>query len=368
MATTRYQHTEITIFQYVFFIVGAQIGIGILSLPAEVAKGSGTDGWIAIIMGGMLSIIASLVIINIMEQHPEDTIFDLLPRYFGKWLGKLFSLAFSVYAALAATTVVFTAIHLVQVWILPQTSNYWIMILFMIPGFLAARNGVRILGRYAEIVFYMTLWMPILIALPTKDGHLLHLLPVIKEGWLPIIKTVKMTILSFLGFELAFVLYPFLKEKHLAKKGIIIANVISLSAFVFVTIVSFIFYSPDEITQYVWPTLSLLKTIEFPFMERFEIIFLAAYLFVLSTTGVPYIFTAAFGISHVLDQVDHVRVLVVGVGMYIVVAFLYNPSFSDLQTFSEWWGKTGTVVGYFFPIGLWLYMKIYQRLRGGKPL
>lgn len=367
MSIARIPQNEITIFQYVFLIVGAQIGIGVLSLPADVAKGSGTDGWIAIILGGVLSMISSLIIVSVMEQHPEDTIFDLLPRYFGKWLGKLLSLLFSLYAALAATTVVFTSIHLVQVWVLPQTSNYWIMILFMIPGFLAARQGVRVLGRYAEIVFYMTLWMPLLIAVPLKDGHLLHLLPVIKEGWLPIIKTVKQTILSFLGFELAFLLYPYVKEKHLAKKGIIIANGISMAAFVFVTLVGFVFFSPDEITEYVWPTLSLLKTIEFPFMERFEIIFLAAYLFVLSTTGIPYIFTAVFGIAHVLEQSDHVRVLVVGVCLYIIVAFLYTPPFADLQAFSDWWGKTGTVVGYIFPVVLWLYMKLYQWLRGGKP-
>ncbi|WP_027408317.1 endospore germination permease [Anoxybacteroides tepidamans] len=362
----QHQSNEITIFQYIFFIAGAQIGIGILSLPADLAKGCGTDGWIAIILGGAMSMIASLIIINIMEKHPNDTIFELLPRYFGKWLGKIMTVAFSLYAALAATTVTFTSIHLVQVWILPQTSNYFLMMLLMIPTFLAVRNGVRFLGRYAEIVFYMTLWMPILIAIPLKDGHFLHLLPVLKEGWGPIIKTVRTTILSFLGFELVFLIYPLLREKHLAKKGIVIANLISLTAFVFVTIICFIFYSPYEITHYLWPTLSLLKTIEFPFMERFEIVFLAAYLFVLSTTSFPYLFTAVFGISRMLNRQHHIGLLTVCIAIYIVVSLLYNPPFVDLKVFSQWWGKTGTIVAYIFPPCMLLYMKLYSLLKGRK--
>jgi spore germination protein (amino acid permease) len=363
-----YQHQEITIFQYIFLIAGAQIGIGILSLPADLAKGCGTDGWIALLLGGAMSIVASLIIANIMEKHPHDTIFELLPRYFGTWIGKMIGFAFVLYAALAATTVIFTSVHLVQVWILPQATNYFLMALFMVPVFLAARSGVRLLGRYAEIVFYMTLWMPFLIAVPLKDGHFLHLLPVVKEGWLPIIKTVKTTILSFLGFELAFLLYPFLKEKHLARKGIVAANVISLAAFVTVTLICFVFYSPYEFAYYVWPTLSLLKTIEFPFMERFEIIFLAAYLFVLSTTSIPYLFTAVFGASRLLNRPNHQRVLKLVIAAYIAVSFLYNPPFADLQKFSEWWGKTGTAVAYIFPAGLWLYIKGYRLLKGRRRL
>ncbi|KHF30212.1 hypothetical protein LR68_00957 [Anoxybacillus sp. BCO1] len=56
---------------------------------------------------------------------------------------------------------------------------------------------MRILGRYAEVVFYLTLWMPILIAVPLQKGTILHMLPMLKEGWAPIIQAVKTTVLFF---------------------------------------------------------------------------------------------------------------------------------------------------------------------------
>lgn len=40
---------KITLMQYILLIHGIQMGIGILTLPRELAEKSGTDGWIAII-------------------------------------------------------------------------------------------------------------------------------------------------------------------------------------------------------------------------------------------------------------------------------------------------------------------------------
>ncbi|NNU96939.1 endospore germination permease [Anoxybacillus sp. EFIL] len=362
----RYQFNEITTMQYIFLISGTQIGIGILSLPAQLADIANTDGWIAIVIGWIISIIASTIIIKTMEKHQQDTIFDLSRRYFGRTFGTFIHIAFVAYALLASITVVFTAIHITQVWILPNTPNYLIMMLFMLPGFFITKNGVRILGRYAEVVFYLTLWMPILIAVPLQKGTILHMLPMLKEGWAPIIQAVKTTVLSFLGFELAFVFYPFLKEKKHAVKAMVIANSISAFTFLLITITCFIFFSPDETPLLIWPTLSLLKTIEFPFIERFEVIFLSFYLFVMSTTGIPYIFTTVFGISQLIGKKDHTIVLLVAVCIFIFTSFLYNPSFFHVQTLGSWWEKYGLWGAYFFPIGLFIYTSIARWFQRGK--
>ncbi|EMT45694.1 GerAB/ArcD/ProY family transporter [Anoxybacillus flavithermus] len=362
----RYQFNEITTMQYIFLISGIQIGIGILSLPAQLADIANTDGWIAIIIGWGISVIASTVIIKTMEKHEQDTIFDLSRRYFGRIFGSLLHLAFVAYALLASTTVVFTAIHVIQTWVLPNTPNYLLMMLFMLPGFLVTRNGVRVLGRYAEFVFYLTLWMPVLIAIPLQKGSVLHMLPILKDGWAPIFQAVKTTVLSFLGFELAFVFYPFLKEKKHAIKAMVIANSISAFTFLLITVTCFIFFSPDETPSLVWPTLSLLKTVEFSFIERFEVIFLSFYLFVMSTTGIPYIFTTVFGISQLFKKQDHTIVLVIAVCVFIVASFLYNPSFSHIQTMGSWWERYGLWGAYIFPAVLFIYVSVVRWFRGGK--
>ncbi len=362
----RYEFNEITTMQYIFLISGTQIGIGILSLPSQLADIANTDGWIAILIGWIISITASTIIIKTMEKHPQDTIFDLARRYFGRIFGTLIHLAFVAYTLLAAITVVFTSIHITQVWILPNTPNYFIMMLFMLPGFLITRNGVRVLGRYAEVVFYLTLWIPILISMPIQKGTILYMLPILKEGWSPIFQAVKTTVLSFLGFELAFVFYPFLKEKKHAIKAMVIANSISAFTFLLITVTCFIFFSPDETPSLIWPTLSLLKTIEFSFIERFEVIFLSFYLFVMSTTGIPYIFTTVFGMSQLIGKKDHTIVLLIAVCIFILTSVLYNPSFSHIQTMGSWWERYGLWGAYIFPVILFIYVSVAQWFRGGK--
>lgn len=69
-----------------------------------------------------------------------------------------------------------------------------------------ARQGIRMLGRYAEFVGVSMIIMLPLFLIAMREGHWIHLLPVLKEGWIPVLKGVKTTVLSFLGFELAFIL------------------------------------------------------------------------------------------------------------------------------------------------------------------
>ena len=122
----------------------------------------------------------------------------------------------------------------IQFWVLPQTDLVILLFLLSIPSYLIVRNNITILGRYAELIFFMTTWMLLFYFTPLKEAHWLHLLPLIKEGWKPILTAAKTTIFSFLGFEIAFFLYPFLQNKQKASIGIFIANTITLVVFLIV--------------------------------------------------------------------------------------------------------------------------------------
>lgn len=209
---------EITLFQYILTISGVQVGFGLLTLPREVAQGANTDGWMSIIIGCVITTLVSLCIIKIMEKHPGDTLLDVLTRYLGKWLGNGMMLLWILYAALAAISLIFSLLYIVHIWILPRSPMFLIMILLSIPMIMLACKGIIIISRYAVFTLFFTIWMPLLLFIPLKDGHWIYLLPLLKEGWLPVLNTVKSTIIAFLGFEFAFVLYPYLSNKSSAKK------------------------------------------------------------------------------------------------------------------------------------------------------
>ena len=191
---------KITLMQYIFLIHGVQMGVGVLTLPRELAEKAGTDGWIAIIICWFLSTMASLIIIQIMKKYPNGTILDLLTHYFGKWIGKVGTIIFALYFALLANVVFIREALFIQAWILPRTEVYILILLLSIPSYLIVRKNISILGRYSEFVFFMTVWTIIIYLIPLKHAQWLHLLPVLKEGWVPILTAVKTAIFSFYRF------------------------------------------------------------------------------------------------------------------------------------------------------------------------
>ncbi|MTI81896.1 MAG: spore gernimation protein [Firmicutes bacterium] len=359
---SKYSSENITLMQYIFIISGTQVGIGVLTLPGTLAEKAGTDGWLSIIIGWLFSVLVSIVIIQIMKKHPQCTIFDISRKYLGKWLGRAVSLSWVLYSFFAVVTLILTAIFIIQVWILPETNSSSLLLIFIVPIYIITKGGLKVIGRFSEFVFFATMWMPILLTIPVQNGHLLNLLPVIKEGWWPILSAVQATFLSFLGFELAFVLYPFLENKKSAIKGIFIANSITLLVYIHITIISYVYFSPDEIKQYIWATLNLIKPIQLPFLERFEIIFLSFYLFVISDTIIPYLFTAVLGVNHITGIKGYRIPLILFIVMLMLITNILPITYEQVMQLGEWWGYIGLILAFLFPIIFWIYTGLYDRL------
>ncbi|TKH62977.1 spore gernimation protein [Bacillus cereus] len=355
---TKRAKREITLFQYILTISGVQVGFGVLTLPREVAQGANTDGWMSIIIGCVITTLVSLCI--------GYTLLDVLIRYLGKWLGRVVMIFWILYAVLAAVSLIFSLLYVIHIWILPRSPMSLIMILLSIPMLMLACKGALIISRFAVFTVIFTLWMPLLLFIPLKDGHFIYLLPLIKEGWLPIINTVKSTIIAFLGFEFAFVLYPYLTNKASAKKGIVIANLITLFIYLQITFVSFIYFSPDGITKFLWPTLSLVTPFHLSFLERFEIIFLSFYLFIIFDSCIPYIFTASDGINQLLNKKGSSLPIYFLLFGCIFILFFYIPSSYQISSLREFWGTASYFIVFLFPVVFLLYMTLYQHWKRRK--
>ncbi|MBO8157925.1 MAG: endospore germination permease [Bacillaceae bacterium] len=357
-----YAFSEITNFQFVVLIVGAQVGIGILTLPGEIASVAGTSGWISVIFAWVLSSIASLIILKAMSKYPDQTIIDLFRSIFGKYIGSCFIIVWLLYTLFAAFIVFYTTIFVVQVWILPKTSITGLTILFSFPGYLVARHSVRVLGRYAEVVFFLTLWMFTFSFFLFENTYFSYLLPIIKEGWMPILQGTQKVLLSFIGFELTFMLYPYLQNKKFAVKGVIIANSLTLGLYLFIIFLCFIFFSPHDITHYKWPTLNLLKVIELPFIERLEILFLSFYLFTLSTTGIPYFYVSAVSLAKLQGKQEHYNHALFLFILMILISLFFSPTEKQLEMITKYWSQSALIISYIFPVIFLAFIYIYRKV------
>lgn len=340
------------------------MGVTILQLPTKVAEITGTDGWISIIIGGVISIALGLIIIEVMKKHPNGTILELTENVFGKWVAKIATIFFILYFALLSVYVFFRSALVMQALIFPQISIFTLILLLSLPSYFMIQNDVKVLGRYSELVFYLTFWILFTFLIPLHHVHWLHLLPIVKEGWGPIFSAVKTTIFAFVGFEVAFFLYPYLQKKQEAAKGIVIANLLTMLFYLPVTILTFAYFSPDELTDFYTPVANLLKMIEFRFLERIEIIFLTFYLMILSVIWIILMFFAIYCANHLFGKKTQKK----SIWTFFIMIFLYvlirPPLFPTNDQFGKVVQYMGFYVAYLLPIFLWIVVSLHSFFKG----
>lgn len=356
----RYAATPISLMQFIFIISGIQVSVAVLSLPRKLAEFAGTDGWIALILGWAINITASFLIIQVMKKHPEGTLLDLVTRYTGRWAGRMAAVVFALYFLCLGFDGLSRSILLIKVWLLPNTAAYVIMILLLIPTYSIARYHPSVLGRYAELVVFLSIWIPFVYLLTLKNAHWLHLMPLLKKGWGPVFSAIPATIYPSLGMVSAFFLYPNLRKKETAFTGMLIANTLTTLLYLFITIMCFLFFSPDEINTYNDPVISVLKSIEFKFIERIEILFISFYLFIFSLVWVPAMYLTTFCTSWLLGKQDnrmHLRLVCL---VLIMVYYFHNLTFNQSDRLEQILAYVGFGMEYMLPACLLLYLSGIQ--------
>ncbi|MFC4600032.1 GerAB/ArcD/ProY family transporter [Cohnella hongkongensis] len=360
---TANKSANITTLQFACLISGLQIGIAYLSLPRLVAEGSGTDGWMTILIMWLLSVMASIAAVRLMRRMPEGTVLDLISMRIGKWAGRTAAVLFGLYFAGMAYDGFVRTTNITRSWLLPQTKSFVILILLLIPAYAIVKGGPLLAGRYAEFIFLLTCWAPLIFIYPLKEANWLNLLPILKEGIVPVLTGVKSILFSFIGFAATLFLYPNLKYKQYAVRGVVLANSMTATLYVWITIVCFAYFSPDEILEFTQPVIPMLKMIEFRVLERIEVPFVAFYLFIYSLTWIPSTYLTVFCSSWLLGAGSTRRHLQLFCLLLVGSSFFYFPSFIQNERLEEALGEIGAVMEYLFPTVLLLLFWAQDKLK-----
>ncbi|MCR8644694.1 spore germination protein [Paenibacillus sp. N1-5-1-14] len=353
----------ISFLQFVLLVHGMQVGTGILSLPRLLAEEAGTDGWISIILAWLLNSTFSVLIVLVMRQYPNDSLSELFIRLFGKISGKILIIPILFHFIYFGWNIWLNTSLYVKEYFLPTTNIASIMFIIGVPIYFIGSKHIQVIARYSQLIFYMTIWMSLVMLFPLKEAHYIHLVPVLKEGIMPVIKGIVPTVYSFLGYEVVYFVYPHLKQKELAIKGVLIASTLTMMIYVFVTLVCFVYFSPYEISSYYQPVLILLKVVEFRFLERFDIIFLAFYLLVVSKAMIPYTSTMAAGTAQLLGIHSHKWIVFIYIVAALIFTYFMQPSWMNSEEWMKWAGYSGIIVSYCLPIMLLIYIYFYKMAR-----
>lgn len=284
----------------VFFLINSiQIGVGVLSFQSQIVKHAGYDAWISIIIAGIAVHIIIWMMYQMLNNEKSDIV-SIHKKIFGKWIGSLFSLIFVVYYLFLVIIALRLYVEVIEVWMFPRLNLYLIAIIFATLLFYIVNGGFRVVTGICFLGVVIPLYLIFTLFSPLEFAHYSNLLPIMNHSLLDILRSSKEMSLSLIGFSTLFFYFPFIKHHEKSQKYAHFGVVFSISLYLLTALVSFVFYSEEQIKSYLWPTLQLWKIIEIPFVERFEYVGISSWALVILPNITLSLWAASRGVKRVL--------------------------------------------------------------------
>ncbi|MBM0066613.1 GerAB/ArcD/ProY family transporter [Alkalicoccobacillus gibsonii] len=357
------KNSSITLVQFFWFFTQIQIAVSVLTLPYSIYKVAKTDGWLSMILAGIITQLLIFVIWKLGKRYPSMTFFELLESLLGKYVGKFVSILYITYFLSLTTIILIFFNFLISVWVLSQTPDIVKIPLFVLGCFYLLHSDLRIIARFLTIIGPVVLLVPFLACYAFFDSEPLYLLPVFSSDTVDILKGVLTGSLAMQGFLILSILYPYIegsdKEKLLSATY---ANIMVTAIYVFTIIAAFVYFSPGQFEILPEPLLYMVKTISLVLIERIDLIFLAFWSVTVLATIVGYLYIISTGMATVFQRSSSNRLGFNILACVIITVFALIPqnllTLRRLLIYIDYIGAVFVVV---IPILLLLFAVLFKR-------
>lgn len=312
---------------FVFFLIhGSQTGITVLRFQGNVSKGAGSEAWISILALGLSFQLLFMMMLYILKKSTAGDILSFHKDLLGKKLGGALNLLLACYFSLAGASVVYGYIDLLQVWVFDGIASWEYALLLSCLIFYLVSGGFRVITGVA----FWGVVIPALLLIPflyiANYLEVSYLQPLFDHSLKDHFISAKTAVPLFLGFETALVYFPFIKNGKKASKWGYFALLFTTLLYTAVTLVTFMYFAQGKIHHLTWPTLTMIKIIQFPFLERFEFIFIFTWLLVIMPVICLYLWSAIRAIKTTLPKIKPTYILLFLLAVYVYV----NSQLTDI--------------------------------------
>ncbi len=197
---------------------------GILFLPIVGYHFAERDYWIAPILSSIIGFMMVIVMFKLHNYYPKETIIQYSCSILGKVVGKVLGAFLLLHLFYVSFNAFWSYAGFVNDYFLPYTPKTVILGSLALICAVAARGGVEVIGRLAELItpLLVILFMLILILLLT-EVDLRNLFPILGHGILPTIKASYFSNIWFSEFMYIGFFLPFLVNQKIEKKRVMIS-------------------------------------------------------------------------------------------------------------------------------------------------
>lgn len=335
--------------QLFWFYVQTQIGVGLLTIPNDVNLGDKSDGWISIILAGLLGNAIILMYWFIHRCNPNISYFEVLSSVFGAVLGRIISCLYAIYFILAAGSILLSFSNLLMRWSLGDTPRIIIIILLLVVSIYGACSSI------ATIANIMVLLSPMFLisAFCTLNGYLngnpLKLLPILKTDYSSLFEGMYLTILALDGFIILLILFPYVNAPQKTKLlTAIYGNTFVIALYTLITIATYTYFGSGLLDLLKEPFLFMIRTVSIDVIESIDLLFVSFWSNIIIASIIVYLFMTYEGISNVFKNVSRLGLFIL-VGLIITVLTEIPYNMFLISQISDYIEKLGIVFLFIIP-------------------
>lgn len=301
-------------------IIVTVVGTAIFAYPSQLSTVVGNDGWIVILFSGAITAILLYVLNKAIQVNNYGRLLDILCSNFGKFLGNVIALFIAAAGVFIISFQMRTFIEVIKMYLLEKTPTEFLIVLMILTGTFLIRGEFESIIRFNEVAFGL-MFIPVLLAIPfiLKGVDYTNILPVFTHEPIEYLKASKASFLSFSGFAVIYMLFPYAKDKSKVPKVILRSLGFIVVFYLLITLMALMVFSKEYNSQLLWPSITMISTVDIPgsFVERWEGVAMIFWLIFYFTTFVNiYYFN-----SEIVRDVFHLEDI--KISLMLVIPFIY---------------------------------------------
>ncbi|GAA0343444.1 GerAB/ArcD/ProY family transporter [Bacillus carboniphilus] len=347
-----------------FFILHtSQIGMGILGVPRIIYLESKNDAWISILLAGLFISFVTWIMISILKKCESCNLYEIHEHFFGRFIGRIINTFIVIYFIAVNYSIIISYVEVSLTWGYEGVYEWVGVLVLLLITVYAVSGGFRVVTGVCFLSFILTIWMLAVVYQPLQSLNLTRILPVMSSAPTEIMSGVFRSSYTMLGFETLLFIFPFIKEKNKLHFFSQLAVWFSTILVLIITVVSILFFSARELEKNIWPVVSMIGTVHFPFIERFEFIAVPLWILVIFPNLCITLFISSKGVKHVFRLQQKYGIWVISIFIFIF-SFIITKRV-DNNNFIDLLGQTGFCLWFVYPIFLYgiiiIKTKIFYR-------
>lgn len=358
-------------YQLLVILLCSMVGAGVLQLPAGVAESTGSESWIVVIIGGILTILCVFLICKAGSVFNGEGLVDASKTIFGKVLGTILVLPIPLclFIGNCVESRIFSIT--VKVFLLRKTPYPLVLIPFILIVMFLIRGELKHIIRFLQFVLPFIVVIIVALNILTIPGtDITNLLPVLQKKPSDYLDGLLSTIFSFLGIVALLALYPYLKKRDFKSTFKISFIGVASVAVMYTAIVILCLgkLGIGETKWYIYPTVSLIKSASVPggFLERLEGILMCTWVVIEYSTMAITVYAMAVVIADIFKFKSTRHIVTILIPLIYMLSASFTTSLDILEVSEINNIFLGLYSMFVFPALLYIVYKIKKRKRGVK--